>query len=208
MRHEGTWGKRALRGAGWLAGAALLAAVGCSGPTHTVEDPEGHGVIETDAIGWNELRPAVDHMLEEISKLNAQGWPAYLPMTTDEPRKPQLRIHVIQNRTRERLDVQAYKNKLMNALVKQGIVAVVGDSHDTAATHAERDYSDAGHTTQALQGDEDATGLALQGEIEDFVIDQENVRQHDYQFNLRLLDTKKNRVLAVTDTQFRKKKSR
>jgi hypothetical protein len=192
----------------YLLTASLLLSLGCGGPTHSVEDPEDHGMIETDGIGWNELRPAVDGMMAEISKLNSQGWPKHVPLTPDAPHKPQLRIHVIENRTRERLDIQAYKNKLMNALVKQGILYVVGDSRDRAAVGAERDYSDSGNTTQDLTGDEDATGLVLQGEIEDFVIDHEDARQHDYQFNLRLIDTKKNRVLAVTDTQFRKKKSR
>ena len=196
--------KRTLTAAVLLSGALLL---GCSGPTNTVEDPEDQGLIETDAIGWNELRPAVDDMLKKISEINAEGWPSYVVMTPEPPTKPVLRIHTIQNRTRERLDIQAYKNELMNALVNQGIVYVVGDSRDRAAVGAERDYSDAGNTTQELTGDEDATGLVLQGEIQDFVIDQENARQHDYQFNLRLIDTKKNRILKVTTTKFRKKKS-
>ncbi|HBP16819.1 MAG TPA: hypothetical protein DEA08_03360 [Planctomycetes bacterium] len=196
--------KRTLTAAVLLSGALL---VGCSGPTNTVEDPEDQGLIETDAIGWNELRPAVDDMLKKISEINAEGWPSHVVMTPETPKKAVLRIHNIQNRTRERLDIQAYKNELMNALVNQGIVYVVGDSRDRAAVGAERDYSDAGNTTQELTGDEDATGLVLQGEIQDFVIDQENARQHDYQFNLRLIDTKKNRVLKVTSTKFRKKKS-
>ena len=196
--------KRTLTAAVLLSGALLL---GCSGPTNTVEDPEDQGLIETDAIGWNELRPAVDDMLKKISEINAEGWPSHVVMPPEPPTKPVLRIHTIQNRTRERLDIQAYKNELMNALVNQGIVYVVGDSRDRAAVGAERDYSDAGNTTQELTGDEDATGLVLQGEIQDFVIDQENARQHDYQFNLRLIDTKKNRILKVTSTKFRKKKS-
>ena len=195
--------KRTLIAAVLLSGAL----VGCSGPTNTVEDPEDQGLIETDAIGWNELRPAVDDMMKKISEINAEGWPSHVVMTPEPPKKPVLRIHNIQNRTRERLDIQAYKNELMNALVNQGIVYVVGDSRDRAAVGAERDYSDAGNTTQELTGDEDATGLVLQGEIQDFVIDQENARQHDYQFNLRLIDTKKNRILKVTTTKFRKKKS-
>lgn len=195
--------KRTLIAAVLLSGAL----VGCSGPTNTVEDPEDQGLIETDAIGWNELRPAVDDMMKKISEINAEGWPSHVVMTPEPPKKPVLRIHNIQNRTRERLDIQAYKNELMNALVNQGIVYVVGDSRDRAAVGAERDYSDAGNTTQELTGDEDATGLVLQGEIQDFVIDQENARQHDYQFNLRLIDTKKNRILKVTSTKFRKKKS-
>ena len=188
-------------------GLALTTLVGCGGPTHRVADPQEYGVVDTDAINWNELRPAVDEMMGEIARLNAQGWPSHVVMTPEAPFKPQLRIHTIQNRTRERLDIQAYKNELMNALVNQGIVYVVGDSRDRAAVGAERDYSDAGNTTQELTGDEDATGLVLQGEIQDFVIDQENARQHDYQFNLRLIDTKKNRILKVTSTKFRKKKS-
>ena len=44
--------------------------------------------------------------------------------------------------------------------------------------------------------------------FQDAVIDQGDVRQHDFQFNLRLIDTKKNRVLAVSDTEFRKIKER
>lgn len=192
-----------------FAALALTATfAGCSGPTHSVEDPESYGVIDTDAINWNELRPAVDEMMGEISRLNAQGWPSHVVMTPEPPYKPQLRIHTIQNRTRSRLDVQMYKNKLNNALVKQGIVYLVGDAHDHQAVAGERDYSQSGGTTQNLEGDEDATGLVLQGEIQDSVIDQGDVRQHDFQFNLRLIDTKKNRVLAVSDTEFRKKKVR
>lgn len=182
---------------------------GCSGPTHTVEDPEGQGVIETDAINWRELRPAVDDMLAELSRLNAQGWPKHVVMTPEPPHKAQVRIHTIQNRTRERLDVVGYKNELLNALTKQGIVYVVGDEHDMSALAAERDYAEnSGNVTQKNDADEDAVGLVIQGEIVDYVIDQENVKQHDYQFNLRLYDTKKNRMLATTSTKFRKTKRR
>ncbi|MBL4846746.1 MAG: hypothetical protein JKY65_14585 [Planctomycetes bacterium] len=191
-----------------LAALALMTLAGCSGPTHSVEDPEAHGVIDADAIGWNELRPAVDEMLSEIARLNAQGWPSQVVMTPEAPHKPQLRIHTIQNRTRSRLDIQMYKNKLNNALVKQGIVYLVSDAHDHQAVSGERDYSDSGGTTQGIDANEDATGLVLQGEISDSIIDQGDVRQHDFQFNLRLIETTKNRVLAVSDTEFRKKKSR
>lgn len=187
---------------------ATLSLAGCGGATHSVEDPQEYGVIDADAINWNELRPAVDEMMGEIAKINAQGWPSHVVMTPEPPHKPQVRIHTIQNRTRSRLDVQMYKNKLTNMLVKQGIVYVVSDAHDHAAVAAERDYSASGGTTQDLQGDEDATGLVLQGEIQDAVIDQADVRQHDFQFNLRLYDTRKNRVLAVSDTEFRKAKRR
>jgi hypothetical protein len=190
------------------AALVLMTLVGCSGPTHSDEDNEARGVIDADAINWSQLKPAVDEMLGEISRINAQGWPSQVPMTPDAPHRAQLRIHTIQNRTRSRLDVQLYKNMLLNALVKQGIVYVVGDAHDHAAVSGEREYTAKGGTTQDLQADEDTTGLVLQGEISDAVIDQADVKQHDFQFNLRLIETKKNRILAVSNTEFRRKKAR
>ena len=193
-----------------LAGAALALTTlaGCSGPTHSDEDNEARGVIDADAIGWAELRPAVEEMLGEIARLNAQGWPKQVSLSPDAPHKPLLRIHTIQNRTRARLDIQMYKNKLMSALVKQGVVTLVGDAHDHQAVSSERDYANSGGTTQNLAADEDATGLVLQGEISDAIIDQTAVRQHDFQFNLRLIETSKNVILAVSDKEIRKKKAR
>jgi peptidoglycan-synthase activator LpoB len=192
-----------------LAALALTATfVGCSGPTHSDEDPEARGVIDADSINWHEIRPAVDDFMAKLSRLNAQGWASHVVMTPEPPHKPQVRIHNIQNRTRVRFDTQILKNKLSNALVEQGVVFLVSDAHDHQAVSGERDYSQSGGTTQNLEGDEDATGLVIQGEIQDATIDQGDVRQHDFQFNLRLIDTRKNRVLAVSDTEFRKKVTR
>lgn len=195
--------KRSIHAFAALALTATFA--GCSGPTHTVEDPEDYGVVDEGAINWNEIRPTVDEFLGKIARLNAQGWASYIVMTPEPPHKPQVRIHKIMNRTRVRFDVQMLRNNLSNALVEQGIVFLVGDAHDHEAVSGERDYSQSGGTTQNLEGDEDAVGLVIQGEIQDAKIEQGDVTQHDYQFNLRLIDTRKNRVLAVGNKEFRKK---
>jgi len=181
--------------------APCLLFVSCS-PEHTVEDPEDQGLIETDSIGWRELRPAVDDMLQKISQINARGWPSYVKRTEDG--KPQIRVHAIMNRTRERFDTVALKNKLQKALINQGVVYVVSEFRDTDAVEAERDHAASGATTEGLDAAEDVTGIVLKGEIIDMVIDQKNAKQHDYQFNLKLIDTRKSRVLAITDTEVRK----
>ena len=188
--------------------ALPLAIAGCK-TTHRVADVNDQGLIDTDHIGLNEIRPAVDQMCAKISKLNTQGWASHVRITPEPPHRPQVRISSIQNRTREHFDVTTLKNELLNAMVEQEAVYVVGDAGDLAAVNQERDYSQAGMTNETLEyGEEDVVALVLRGEITDDVIDQGDVRQHDYIFSLRLVDTVKNRVIATTSTKMRKVRER
>ncbi len=191
--------------------AALLSLLlaGCSSTTHRVADVSEQGLVETDHIGLNEIRPAVEAMCDKIAQLNARGWGSHVRVTQDPPHKPQVRMSKIQNRTREHFDVVTLKNELLNAMVEQGVVYVVGDAGDLAAVNDERDYSQAGMTNEELAyGEEDVVALVLRGEITDDVIEQGSVKQHDYIFSLRLIDTVKNRVEAVTSTKLRKVRER
>ncbi len=189
-----------------FAAAAVVAVLaGCGGPTHRVADVTEQGLIETDHIGLNEIRPAVEQMCNKVSQRNAQGWASHIRMTQDPPYKPQVRISDIQNRTTQHFDVVTLKNELLNAMVEQGVVYVVGDAGDLAAVNDERDYSQAGMTNETIEyGQEDVVALVLRGEITDDIIRQGSVKQHDYIFSLRLVDTVKNRVEIVTSTKMRK----
>ncbi len=187
------------------AGSVLLALVGCKGPTHRQVDASEPGLIDVDNIGLNEVRQATEAMLTKVSKLNLEGWANHIILTEDSPKRPQVRIAGVQNRTNEQFDVVMLENELLNALVNQEVVYVVGGASDLAAVNAERDYSQAGMTNEEIPyGQEDRVALVLVGEITEDVIDQRNVRQHDFVFGLRLVDTVKNRVMAVTSTKIRK----
>lgn len=187
------------------ASSVLVALVGCKGPTHRQVDVSEPGLIDVDNIGLNEIRPAVEAMLDRVSKMNLEGWASHIILTEDSPRRPQVRIAGVQNRTNEQFDVVMLENELLNALVNQEVVYVVGGASDLAAVNAERDYSQAGMTNEEIPyGQEDRVALVLVGEITEDVIDQRNVRQHDFVFGLRLVDTVKNRVMATTSTKIRK----
>lgn len=188
--------------------ALALLATGCA-TTHRQADVEEQGLVETDHVGLNEIRPAVDAMCAKISELNAQGWPDHVRMTPEPPHKPQVRISALKNRTRDHFDVVTLKNELLNAMVEEGVVYVVGDAGDLEAVNQERDYSQAGMTNEELQyGQEDVVALVLRGEITDDVIEQGRTKQHDYIFSLRLIDTVKNRVITTTSTKLRKVRER
>lgn len=195
--------------------AAAVTATGC-GTTQRRADPNDPGLVKADHIGGDEIRAAVLDMSKKISEKNAAGWPAHIAMSSDNPPKPQLRIDDIVNDTRLHVDVMNLKNDLMNMLVEQNVVYVVGyregEGSDAEAVMDERAYANSGmvDANQAAQtpemGGEDATGLLLRGEISHDKIEVDGVEQHDYWFSLRLLDTKKGRVVLTTRTPLRKTK--
>jgi len=187
---------------------ASLLLLGC-GTTHTRKDINDPGLVETDHVGIYEIRGAVDEMCQKIAKITAEGWPSYVVTTPDPPHKPQVRITTIHNRTREKFDIQTLKNELENAMNEQGAVWLVASEGALEEVHTERDYTQSGMTNESIEhGQEDATGLILYGEITDDVIDQGDVRQHDFMFYLKLYDTKKSRAVVTTKRGFRKEKER
>lgn len=198
---------RSRAGAALLATAALL---GC-GTTHTYQDPGDTGLIETDHVGLAEIEPAVKSMCDQIARANLEGWPDHVQKSTDTPPKPQIVIDDIQNRTRVHFDVVTLKNELTNELLRQRVCYVVGNRRDLAAVNSQRSYSESGAVRpdqQLPRGAEDASGLVLIGEITDDVIEQGDVKQHDFIFSLRLQDTVKNRTVAMAHTKFRKVRER
>ncbi len=183
--------------------------LGCSGTTHRREDINDPGLVEADHVGLFEIREAVQEMCKKISKQNAEGWPSYVETTPEPPRKPQVRITTIHNRTRERFDIQTLKNELENDMNEQGVVWLVANEGALDEVHTEREYTDSGMTNETIEhGQEDATGLILYGEITDDVIEQGDTRQHDFMFYLKLYDTKKSRAVITTKRGFRKVKER
>lgn len=200
------------------AAALCLALLGCGGPTHRRVDAEEEGVVATRHVGMDEIRPAVKDMCDKIAKKNAEGWPAHVKMSNDPVPKPVVAIDALQNRTRNpEFRLEALRNELLNAIVEQDIVYVTqagqGYADDTKSVHDQRDYSQSGMTNEAAgqrieHGQEDATSLVLRGEVVDDVVKGEDVRQHDYIFYLRLVDTTKNRPLITTSTKFRKLEER
>lgn len=190
-----------------VAGSATTVA-GCK-TTHREADIEDKGLIKTDHIGLNEIRPAVDEMNQLISDQTREGWPPHVIMTPDAPHRPQVYIDKIQNRTREHFDVVILRNELINAMTKGNNVYVVGDEGDLEAVNEEREYSQAGMTNEEVpMGQEDVSGLILRGEITDDVIEEGDVKQHDYMFYLRLVDTRKRRIIFTTSTRMRKVRER
>jgi PBP1b-binding outer membrane lipoprotein LpoB len=189
--------------------AACLLMLGCKGTTHTREDINEPGLVETDHVGVYEMRGATKEMCKKIAKQNAEGWPAYVKLTPDAPHKPQVRITKIHNRTREHFDVNMLKNELENDMNEQGVVWMVASEGALDEVVEEREYTASGMTNETIQhGQEDATGLILYGEIIDDVIEQGNVKQHDFIFYLKLYDTRKSRAVITTKRGFRKKKER
>ena len=195
--------------------AAVLTVAGC-GATHSRADANDPGLVNAKHIGGDEIRAAVNDMAKKIAEKNAAGWPPHIAMSSDVPPKPQLRIDDIVNDTRLHVDVKNLQNDLMNMLVEQNVVYVVGyregEGSDAEAVMDERAYANSGmvDANQAAQtpemGGEDATGLLLRGEISHDVVKQDGAEQHDYWFSLRLLDTKKGRVVITTRTALRKMK--
>jgi hypothetical protein len=184
--------------------SSLLLLAGCT-TTHTRQDINDPGLVETDHVGLYEIRGAVDEMCKKIAKQNAEGWPSYVLMTPEPPHKPQVRITTIHNRTRERFDIQTLKNELENAMNEQGAVWLVANEGALDEVHTERDYSQSGMTNEEIaHGQEDATGLVLYGEITDDVIEQGGTKQHDFMFYLKLYDTRKSRAVLTTKRGFRK----
>jgi hypothetical protein len=195
--------------------AAALTVAGC-GATHRRADPNDPGLVKANHLGGEEIRAAVNDMAKKIAEKNAAGWPAHIPMSSDNPPKPQLRIADIVNDTRLHVNVMDLKNDLMNMMVEQNVVYVVGyadgPGSDRDDVMKEREYAASGivDANQAAQtpelGGEDVSGLLLKGEISDDVIEVDGVKQHDYWFSLRLLDTRKGRVVLTTRTALRKMK--
>lgn len=199
-----------------LSCAALVAVAGLSGcgTTQRRADASDPGLVKTSHIGGHEIEEAVRDMAKKISEKNARGWEAHIPMSSDNPPKPQVRVDKIQNRTRVHFDVVNLRNELLNTLVEQEVVYLVGSrdgpGSDSDAVMDERAYAasgmvDADQAAQAPEmGGEDMTGLLLRGEITDDVIEVDGVKQHDYWFSLRLVDTRKGRVVLTTRTKMRK----
>lgn len=196
-----------------LAVTGALALVGC-GPKHSEADASDRGLTHVDHIGGKEIEEAVRDMAAKIAKKNAEGWPTHIPMSSDARPKPQVRIDDIVNDTTVRVNVQDLKNEMMNMLVEQDVVYVVGyregAGSDADAIMDERAYAASGMVDgdQAAQapemGGEDMTGLLLRGEISDDVIVVDGVKQHDYWFSLRLIDTRKGRAVLTTRTKMRR----
>lgn len=188
-----------------LAVAGALAVVGC-GPRHSEADASDRGMTHVDHVGGKEIEEAVRDMAKKISEKNAKGWDAHIRMSSDTPPKPQLRISDIVNDTSVRVDVQNLKNELTNMLVEQNVCYVINYRERTDAVMDERAYQQATGAAGAVDemGTEDATGLLLEGEISDDVIEIDGTKQHDYWFSLRLVDTVKQRVVLTTRTKMRR----
>jgi len=187
--------------------AALGAsALGCKGkPRHRVADSSQQGIIKTDHIGLNEIRPVVAELCAKVSKLNAQGWPGHVLMSPEPPHKPQVRLAKITNKSIQRFDLDTMRSELTDALVEQGALYLAASGDDLEAALEETEYSQSGMTNQELDyASEDVTALVLTCVITDDVLREGEVKQHDYVFSLRLTDTVKRRVVASSKTTIRK----
>lgn len=180
--------------------------LGCRGkPRHRVADASQQGIIKTDHIGLNDIRPVVADLCAKVSKINAQGWPGHVLMSNDPPYKPQIRLATIKNKSIQRFDLDTLRSELTDAIVEQGAMYLAASGEDLEAALDEADYSQSGMTDQELEmNSEERTALVLTCIITDDVLREGRTKQHDYIFSLRLTDTVKRRVVASSKTTIRK----
>jgi hypothetical protein len=192
--------------------AALLVAglVGCKAQSHDA-DATDRGLVSVDHVGGHEIEAAVKDLCQKIADRNAKGWPPHIHM--DSYGKPQITIDLLQNRTREHFDTTNLQAELENQITEQDVCSIVNRStrhNESAGQEAvmdERDYSQSGMTGQdqvVEHGQEDASGLVLEGTITDDVMEEDGVKQHDYWFNLKLIDTTKAKDIITTRTKLRR----
>jgi Peptidoglycan-synthase activator LpoB len=187
----------------WTA-LAILAIAGCGGPEHSTGDSDDLGIVQTDRIGGDEIEPAVRELCDKISSKSAQGWPGHV-LLSDDLQLPVVRIAAIQNRTPHYFDLVILRNELTHALTTQEAVSVGALYTDLDAIHIAQEYSRSGQTSEEIPvGQADPVGLVLVGEITDEVVRQGDIKQHDYYFHLRLVDTVGSRVVLTSRTKIRK----
>jgi PBP1b-binding outer membrane lipoprotein LpoB len=190
---------------------ALVSAVAFTGckKQDTITDETESGLVDASHIGGREIETAVKDLAGKISEKNGMGWPEHIKMSSDNPPKPVVRIANVVNRTRQHFDLENLKNEIYNVMLERDVVYFAAQANDLESVNQERDYSQSGMTNEAAgqrvdYGQEDAVGLVLAGEITDDKIEVDGATQYDYWFNLRLVDTVKNRPILTTRTKMRR----
>lgn len=191
-----------------LCAVLALGLAGC-GSTSRDADPHDRGMIDADHAGMHEIEEAVKDLMAKVDRQTAKGWPAHIKMSTDTPPRPQIRVGNIKNKTRDpSINMVGLRNELLNALANSPSVYVVAsrESGDTEEIMDERAYQNEMQTADATAefGTEDSTGLLLLGELTDDVIQNDDARQHDWIFSLRLVDVVKQRVVVTTQKKMRR----
>jgi hypothetical protein len=213
---DGLRNKESLMRRMFLSAALVIAVGGALGgckKQDTITDETQSGLVDASHIGGREIETAVKDLAGKISEKNAAGWPEHVKMSSDTPPKPVVRIANVTNRTRTHFDLENLKNEIYNTMMEQNVVYFAAQANDLEAVNQERDYSQSGMTDEAHgqrvdYGHEDAVGLVLVGEITDDKIEVDGTTQYDYWFNLRLVDTVKNRPILTTRTKMRRQREK
>lgn len=153
---------------------------GCTKPDEA--PPPTQRVVLTDAVTWEEVRPAVEALLARIEAIDSDGWP---PGTAKRSGLALVRVGPIIDRGCARqADPVGLRNELINALTRQGRIDLVSDgptAEASSSVNAERTYgkpADAGTAQRRVP-----VTLALKGELQ------------GTRFSLRLIDLRTDAVL-------------
>lgn len=174
-----------------LAGALALAALL---PTGCTSAPRP-GQVEGDPI-----EAAVTHALTDLSrKMTAQasdGWPAHVPLSSSEPRRPVLRIARLVNRSRSNVDMAAVEHRIARALIDNGSVVVAANEREREEAMDEQAYQESASGAAAPEVTEDLPGLMLVGELTDDVKQVDDELEHKVIFLLTVTDVVKRAALV------------
>lgn len=175
---------------------------GCESSLKPKEDPRLAEVLP-GRVDWEAVKPAVDKLLEQVAELDARAqWADHVARSPAN--RPHIRVEEFSNRCVERHDVVALKNKVINAITRQGILEVVAakasklaDDDLLGGVNAERDYSDQGKVRKKPAARTQAH-LSIRGAITE--------EGGSYVFRLSLQDTKIAKLLANQELRVPKAK--
>jgi hypothetical protein len=167
-----------------LAGAIALAAllpIGCKSASPSPE---------TSGATGDPVRDAVDAALVDLAaKIQAQvnaGWPAHMPLSSKEPKRPVVRIAQLRNNTSQRADMGEIEDRIARALLDKGHVVVAASQDERDEVMDERGYGNAAAETGPT---EDVVALLLTGELADDVKEIDGERTRSVRFMVKITDT-------------------
>lgn len=166
---------------------ALALLAGCSGSPKGHDGPAGGGgpMVEDEPFA-QEFDAAARDLARKVEEKSASGWPAGVPLSSEQPARPVVRLEQLMNRSPRHVDMTRLEDLVMQRLLDGGRVKVLAKGVEST----------------------DGPFLLLEGSLDESVERTEDQVTRDVTVSLRIVDPRQRAVVVQSRSEFKRVEER